>query len=529
MSGETTGPATQTVAQNPVQPGQLRFLLVEDNPLDVELVQRELRHAGFEFTSGVVQTPEDFTREVKSNCPHVVLADYNLPQWRGIEALGILAREALDVPLILVTGTLGEVTAVDCIKQGVTDYVLKGALTRLPVAIRRALEEKDLRERHKRSDAALRESQARLGALIHSAMDAILTVDEEQRIVVFNAAAEKMFHCSEAEALGQPIDRFIPHRFHAAHSVHMREFGQTGATNRAMGTNEPLVALRSTGEEFPMEASISRAKVRSRTLFTVIMRDITERQRTEKNLAQKVEELARSNRDLEQFAYVASHDLQEPLRMVAAYTQLLAERYRGKLDENADKYISYAVEGALRMQTLIRDMLAFSRVGRNGVGCEPSDCNRVVEEALLNLKASINESAAVVVYDDLPLVAAERIQMVQLFQNLIGNAIKFRGKEPPAIRVSAQRQGMHWQFAVADNGIGIAPEYKELIFVIFQRLHARDEYAGNGVGLAICKKIVEHYGGRIWIESELGHGCTFYFTLPAAPADEKVSHVPNQT
>ena len=215
--------------------------------------------------------------------------------------------------------------------------------------------------------------------------------------------------------------------------------------------------------------------------------------------------------------------------MIAAYTQLLSERYRGKLDAQADKYIAYAVEGALRMQTLIRDMLAFSRVGRNGVGSDPSDCNHVVEEALLNLKASINESAAVVVYKDLPVVAAERIQMVQLFQNLIGNAIKFRGKQAPVIRISAQRQGLHWQFTIADNGIGIAPEYKDLIFVIFQRLHARDEYAGNGVGLAICKKIVEHYGGKVWIESELGHGCTFYFTLPAHQADEKVSHVPHQT
>ncbi|MFY9562453.1 MAG: ATP-binding protein [Terriglobales bacterium] len=384
MSAEDTAPTTQN--------GQLRFLLVEDNPLDVELVQRELRRAGFKFTSAVVQTPEDFTREVHATRPHVVLADYNLPQWKGIEALEILARAGLDVPLILVTGALGEVTAVDCIKQGATDYVLKGALTRLPVAIGRALHEKRLREQRKR------------------------------------------------------------------------------------------------GEE---------------------------------DLAVKVDELARSNRDLEQFAYVASHDLQEPLRMVAAYTQLLAERYRGKLDENADKYIGYAVEGATRMQALIRDLLEFSRVGRNGTGGKHSDCNAALERALLNLKAAIDESGAAVNHDPLPAVAAESTLLIQLFQNLIGNAIKFRGKEAPVIRISAERQGARWQFAVADNGIGIAPEHKDVIFVIFQRLHARDEYSGNGVGLAICKKIVEHHGGRIWVESEPGHGCTFQFTLTAIPADEK--------
>jgi PAS domain S-box-containing protein len=505
----------------PANRTRLQVLQVEDDLSDSQLVLRELRRDGFDVTSKVVQTPEEFREQVRSTHPDVVLADYNLGHWRGIEAVQILREEGLEIPLILVTGALGEITAVDCIKQGATDYVLKDRLARLGSSVRRALLENDLRERQKRSDAALRESQAQLEGLVQTAMDAILTVDGEQRIVLFNAAAEKMFRCSKAEAMGQPLERFIPERFRAAHAAHMKRFAATGATNRAKGEFDALRAMRADGEEFPMAASISRTQVGDRTQFTVILRDITERQRAEKKLAQKMEELARSNEDLEQFAYAASHDLQEPLRMVAAYTQLLAERYRGQLDANADKYIGYAVEGATRMQVLIRDLLAFSRVDRNGTERSDTDCNSALEEALLNLQAAIQESGAAVTRDRLPVVAANRSQMIQLFQNLIGNAIKFRGKEAPVIRVSAERQGDHWQFAVTDNGIGIAPEHKEIIFVIFRRLHAREEYSGNGVGLAICKKIVEHHGGRIWVESEPGQGCTFRFTLPAHPADDK--------
>jgi light-regulated signal transduction histidine kinase (bacteriophytochrome) len=235
----------------------------------------------------------------------------------------------------------------------------------------------------------------------------------------------------------------------------------------------------------------------------------------EQKLAQKVEELARSNRELEQFAYVASHDLQEPLRMVAAYTQLLGERYRGRLDETADTYIGYANEGALRMQTLIQDLLAFSRLGRDETVVRKADCNAVVKDVLLNLQSSIQESGAAVACEALPVVPADRSQLTQVFQNLIGNAIKFRKQEPPMISVRAERAGECWIFSVTDNGIGVAPEHAEGIFAVFQRLHTRSEYPGNGIGLAICKKIVEQQGGRIWVESQVGQGSTLKFTLPA--------------
>jgi signal transduction histidine kinase len=373
-------------------------LHVEDNELDAELVAQALRKGGFSASIVVVMEEAEFERALRAHIPDIVLADYNLPQWKGMDALHVLRREGLDIPLILVSGALGDVTAVDCIKRGATDYVLKEGLARLPEAIRRALQEKGL---------------------------------------------------------------------------------------------------------------------------------LRLRQQAEAELARKNEELARSNAELEQFAYIASHDLQEPLRMVATYTQLLAERYRGRLDENADKFIGYACEGALRMQTLIQDLLAFSRVGRNCDACVPVDCNALLQEILHSLGPAIRESGARITYGALPVLWTNRSQMMQVFQNLIANAIKFRGQEPPAISVQAEPSGERWLFSVNDNGIGIAPEHAENIFVVFQRLHTRVEYPGNGIGLAVCKKIIEHGGGKIWVESQPGHGATFKFTLSRdGPAGAEVSGAP---
>ena len=250
----------------------------------------------------------------------------------------------------------------------------------------------------------------------------------------------------------------------------------------------------------------------------VIYKDITERKRYEESLKEKTEELARSNRDLEQFAYVASHDLQEPLRMVTNYVQLLARRYKGKLDPDADDFINFAVDGAIRMWRLINDLLTYSRVGTQNKGLKSTDCETVLKHSLDNLKIAIEENEAVITHDSLPTVMGDHLQLGQLFQNLIGNAIKFRGKESPRIHISASRNGREWTFSVRDNGIGIAPEYVERIFVIFQRLHNREEYPGTGIGLAVCKRIVERHGGRIWAESEKGKGTTFYFTLPREEA-----------
>ena len=370
---------------------QAACFLLKDNAADAALVVRALCKDGFDVTADVVQDEAGFTQALRTNAPEIVLADYNLPNWTGMEALKVLRSEGHDIPMSSL-GRSGDVTAVECIKQGATDYVLKDGLARLPEVIRRALREK----------------------------------------------------------------------------------------------NE---------------------------------RDL--RRKMEDDLDRKVDELARSNADLE---HVRLCSLAR-LAGTSAHGDCLYPATGGTLSRqtrrDADKFIGYAVEGAQRMQVLIKDLLAFSKIGRDSAASGSVDCNAVIAEVVLALDTTIQESGATVTHEKLPAVWADRTQVAQVFQNLISNAIKFRGIKSPVISAQAEKADQLWQFSVSDNGIGIAPEYAENIFVVFQRLHARSEYAGNGIGLAICKKIVERYGGRIWVESQTGSGSTFKFTLPGHGPDGK--------
>jgi PAS domain S-box-containing protein len=356
-----------------------------------------------------------------------------------------------------------------------------------------------------------RRAEARFRTVVESAPSGVVMIDRRGQIVLVNREVERLFGYSRTELLGEAIEKLVPERFRDEHPTVRGGFiGNPQA--RPMGAGRDLFGRRKDGREIPVEIGLSPLRTDEGVFVLASVVDITERKRAEL-------ELRRSNEELERFAYVASHDLQEPLRMVGSFVQLLGKRYKGKLDADADEFIGYALDGALRMQRLIEDLLAFSRVGTRGKPLVPTDANVVLAQSLGSLKLAIEEAGATVTSDPLPVVPADAGQLEQLFLNLVSNALKFRGSEPPRVHVSAAHDQRDWTFRVRDNGIGIDPQYFDRIFVIFQRLHGKGEYPGTGIGLAICKKIVERHGGRIWVESEPGHGATFCFTLPEITED----------
>ena len=368
----------------------------------------------------------------------------------------------------------------------------------------------------KDAERHLAQMEGRYRGLLEAAPDAMVVVNQGGEIVLLNAQAEKQFGYSRDELLGQKVKNVIPEGFAerlAADALRSAE----DALAQQIGTGIELIARHKNGSDFPIEIMLSPLESTEGILVTAAIRDISTRKKAELHLLRKVEELNRSNEELGQFAYIASHDLQEPLRMVASYTQLLSRRYKGKLDADADEFIAFAVDGASRMQRLIQDLLAYSRVGTKGRDLLDTSSEEALQRALINLRGAIEESGARVTHDPLPPVVADETQLIQLFQNLVGNAIKYQGPGIPQVHISAASQGGNeWIFSVRDNGLGIDSQYFEKIFGMFQRLHKREEFAGTGIGLAICKKIVERHGGSISVESRPGQGSTFRFALGEA-------------
>lgn len=357
------------------------------------------------------------------------------------------------------------------------------------------------------------ESGNRYRIFFEQSRDAIYIRDKDGKIIDFNESMLDLFKYNREEMATMNIINLY---FNSEDLYRFKE----ALIPRGFVHDYELKMRKKDGSQIDclVSSTLLRADNGSILGYQGIIRDITKRKQAEETLARKVQELARSNAELEQFAYVASHDLQEPLRMVTSYVQLLARRYKGKLDADADEFIAYAVDGATRMQQLINDLLTYSRVSTRGRAFEPTDCEAVLTYALANLEVAIKESGAIITHKPLPSVLADGRQLEAVFQNLIGNAIKFRSEAAPRVHISAEQKENEWVFAISDNGIGIEADFSGRIFVIFQRLHSRSEYPGTGIGLAICKKIVERHGGRIWLESEPGKGTTFYFTIPVKEA-----------
>ena len=350
-------------------------------------------------------------------------------------------------------------------------------------------------------------NEARTAAILEAAIDAVILIDGSGVIHLANPAVEVLLGHRPADVVGQNVSMLMDSPDREAHDGYLERFLRTGE-RRIIGIGREVLARHRDGRAVPVHLSVSRLQVEGVPFFAGTLHDLSA-------LRAKTAELERSNEDLQQFAYVASHDLQEPLRMVASYVQLLERRYRGRLDQNADEFIGFAVEGAKRMQTLINDLLSYSRVGMHGATFREVDLGVLFAQVLEDLQLVMKAEGATVERGALPVLWADETQMRQLLLNLIGNALKFRRKtEAPVIRVTADRDAQEWRICFRDNGIGFEPRFRERIFTIFQRLHPREDYPGTGLGLALCRRIVEGHGGRIWAESELGQGALFTVSLP---------------
>ena len=369
----------------------------------------------------------------------------------------------------------------------------------------------------KEAEEKLRGSEEKYRNIVETANEGILIIDDESLVTYANAKLTDMLGYSLEESIGKPIWDFISEESNDIIKLNLEKMLQDINNSYELKLKKKDGSFLWTCTNIKVLFDEDGKLLGSLSMLT----DITERKKAEETLKLKLDELALSNAELEQFAYVSSHDLQEPLRMITSYLQLLQKRYQGKLDDKADKYINFAVDGASRMQNLIQALLEFSQVSTRNRELEPANCNFILNQALSNLKLMIRDNKVTISHDPLPYVMADPTQLIQVFQNLILNGIIFHSEEAPKIHVSADKQVSEWVFSVQDNGIGIYPKYSERIFEIFKRLHKREDYNGTGIGLAICKKIVERHGGRIWVESELGKGSTFYFTLPINPAEFK--------
>ena len=341
----------------------------------------------------------------------------------------------------------------------------------------------------------------------------VVMVDEAGRITLANTETERVFGYAPGELCGMSVEALVPERYRASHSHYRHEFAQLPSPRRIV-TGSELYGQRKDGSEFPVEIGLNPFPTQEGIRILGVIFDISERKQAEEALERYTRELQRSNDALQQFAYIASHDLQEPLRMIASYARLLDERYEHMLDERANKYIHYIVEGAKRMQELIHTLLDYSKVASQDIALQLIDTGTILQHVLTTLAPLIEDTEAQIVCGPLPVLAAAPLQFEQVLQNLLSNALKFRADRVPRIEISAARRENGWLFQVQDNGIGIEAQNADQVFQMFQRLHSHQEYEGNGIGLAITKKIVERHGGRIWFESEFGEGTTFFFLIP---------------
>jgi PAS domain S-box-containing protein len=492
-----------------------KILIIDDNPDDRAACRRRLQRVS--SAKYLIEEADSGTTGLAA-CqtvqPDCLLLDYRLPDLNGLQVLTRLTEQmGEEAPaVIMLTGSGQETVAVEAMKCGAQDYLRKGTLTtdNLGRAIANAIE----KVVYRRTLNAQRRELENLHAAVQQASESIMITDADldalgPRITFVNPAFTAMTGYTAEEVLGKTphllqgpkTDRTVLDRLRRDLTEGRLFYGET-------------INYRKDRSEFVLEwrvAPLHNAEGRV-THFIATQHDITARKQAEDERERLLGELQRVTAELQQFAYIVSHDLNEPLRTISNFLTLLARRYQGNLDAEADEFIAFAVEGAQRMQQMIQDLLAYTRAGQVPE-VETVDCEAVLARVVEAIQLRIAECEAVITNDPLPTIPGDATRLGQVFQNLIGNALKFRGVAAPRIHVWAQREDGNWRFAVRDNGIGLDPAQADRIFQVFQRLHTRSEYSGTGVGLSICKKIIEQHGGRIWVESAPGQGATFFFTL----------------
>jgi PAS domain S-box-containing protein len=536
VSALTPAVETEAAASGPKK---VKILLVDDTPDNLVSLGAALDVLGEELV--FAQSGKEALRHLLDDDFAAILLDVKMPDMDGFETAELIRSrpKSKHTPILFLTGFKNEEHLFRGYDLGAVDYLFKPIVpevlrSKVAVFVELSRRADQLREQTKllaTQAATLQRAEQRFRRLVEAAPDAIVICRETGEMVLVNSRTESMLGYSREELLGQHIRLLVPEWvFEPSWPVDEDAIAEPVPFVTAREVN----AVRRDGRAIPVEIRASPLEIDESLLITSVIRDISERKRAEakvrllnshleelnahleERVVKRTEELQRSNEELAQFAYVASHDLQEPLRTVSVYTQLLARRYGAVLDGDAKLFMEYVTDGAVRMECLIRDLLDFSQIDRYSVEqFKAVSSEHSLIEAIANLQTAITESSATITHDPLPLVKGDSIQITRLFQNLLVNSIKYRDPRlAPLVHISSQRDGPEWCFAVKDNGIGIEPQYAEKVFGIFKRLHGR-ENPGTGIGLAICKKIVARHGGRIWVTSQSGEGATFYFTLPA--------------
>jgi len=474
-------------------------------------------------------TLKEALEKIEQDNVDVVLLNTSLPDSSGLAAMQAIRKKSRALAVLMINDAENRTMALQTLRAGAQDYLIKGTLSYNSIArcLRYAI------ERHRLRYEQLLEGERSTRLILENSLQAFLAIDKNGIILDWNLRAEGLFGWSRQEAIGKHIAELV--RPSPTRNAYLENLEATlsdspeGILNKRM----EVYALHKDGHDFPVEFGFFRIKDKFDYFYCTFVHDITERKEIERKrrqlseeLEQRVQErtteLMRSNEELQQFAKIASHDLQEPLRAIEGFAKLLDRRYRDKLDAVGNQFLEFILDGVSRMQKLIQSVLEHSSISTEKKEIQAIDVSSVVKEVMKNLNQAINESKATIIYGDLPAVAVERAQLVQLFQNIISNSIKYASSDrSPYIIISAEKSVDEWLFSIRDNGIGIDNKYAERIFDMFSRLHGAVKYEGTGMGLAICKKIVTAHGGRIWMESEIGEGSIFFFTLPAEKKRQK--------